>query len=367
MCTVAPYGYKKDAIQKNHLVIDENTSYVVKDIFNMYLNGNSVYYIKDYLNKKNIQSPSGYARKQTEIKRWNGVTILNILSNKVYIGATVANKRVNLSYKSKKRIKVLKEENIITENTHEPIIKKEDFEKVQFLLAKKSINKKNRHEYLFRGLIKCKTCHSNLEVGAKLTKKGKEIKNPIPYITCRNSKKGICPPQHLNYYKFEKETIEYLKQFLSLYANKDKLKKVYRDYKNNKNKSIDKYKKEIKLIDSKIATISSQIDNIYFDKINHIISQEDYFRYTNKIINERDSLINQKNEIIKIINNINQKQSKCSEKEMNETINGFLNNPSKKTIYRLIDNIEIDENKNIYIHFAFRQLNIINEFNKNYL
>lgn len=364
MCTVAPYGYKKDVIQKNHLVIDENASCIVKDIFNMYLNGNSVYYIKDYLNKKNIQSPSGYARKQMEIKKWNSVTILNILSNKAYIGATVANKRVNLSYKSKKRIKVPKEENIITENTHEPIIPKEDFEKVQFLLAKKSINKKNRHEYLFRGLIRCKTCHSNLEVGAKLTKKGKEIKNPIPYITCRNSKKGICPPQHLNYYKFEKETIEYLKQFLSLYANKDNLKRVYKEYKNNKNKSIDKYKKEIKLIDSKIVSISSQIDNIYFDKINHVISQDDYFRYTNKIINERDSLINQKNEITKIINNINDKQSKYSEKEMNETINEFLNNPSKKTIYRLIDNIEIDENKNIYINFAFSKLNIVKELNK---
>ena len=367
MCTVAPYGYKKDGVQKNHLVIDENTSCIVKDIFNMYLNGKSVYYIKDYLNKKNIQSPSGYARKQTEIKKWNGVTILNILSNKAYIGTTVSNKRINLSYKSKKRIKVPKQENIITENTHEPIIEKEDFEKVQFLLAKKSINKKNRHEYLFRGLIKCKTCYSNLEVGAKITQKGKEIKNPIPYITCRNSKKGICPPQHLNYYKFEKETIEYLKHFLSLYANKDNLKRVYKEYKNNKNKSIDKYKKEIKVIDSKIANISGQIDNIYFDKINHVISQDDYFRYTNKIINERDSLINQKNEIIKTINNINEKQSKCSEKEMNETINEFLNNPSKKAIYRLIDNIEIDENKNIYIHFAFSKLNIIKEINKNCL
>lgn len=70
-------------------------------------------------------------------------------------------------------------------------------------------------------MIKCKTCHSNLEVGAKLTSNGKQIKNPIPYITCRNSKKGMCQPQHLNYYKFEKETIEYLKKFLSLYANKD--------------------------------------------------------------------------------------------------------------------------------------------------
>ena len=362
LCTVAPYGYKKDEAKKNHLIIDENTNYIVKDIFSMYLNGNSVYSIREMLNKRKIQSPGGYAKKQAEIKKWNSVTILNILSNKAYIGTTVANKRTNLSYKSKKRIKVPIEEYIITKNTHEAIIEKEDFEKVQFLLAKKSINKKNKHEYLFRGLIKCKTCHSNLEVGEKLTSNGKQIKRPIPYITCRNSKKGMCPPQHLNYYKFEKETLEYLKKFLSLYANKEELNKVYKQYKNNADIVISKYKKEIKLIESKISNISSQIDNIYFDKINHVISQDDYFRYINKIINERDYLINKKNEISKLIDNIKQKQSKFSEKEINGTINEFLNNLSKKTIYRLIDYIEIDENKKIYIHFAFSKLSCISDW-----
>ena len=52
---------------------------------------------------------------------------------------------------------------------------------------------------------------------------------------------------------------------------------------------------------------------------------------------------------------------------MNETINEFLNNPSKKTIYRLIDNIEIDEKKNVYINFAFSKLNTMKEINKNTL
>ena len=362
MCTVAPYGYQKDSLQKNHLVIDENTSFVVRDIFNMYLNGNSVYGVRDYLNKKNIQSPSGYAKKQVEIKKWNSVTILNILSNMAYIGTTVSNKRVNLSYKSKKRIKMPKEEYIITENTHEPIISKEDFEKVQFLLDKKSINRKNKHEYLFRGLIKCKTCHSNLEVGAKLTANGKEIKNPIPYITCRNSKKGICPSQHLNYNKFEREILAYLKEFLNLYADKENLKKVYKEYKNNKNSSISKCQKEIKAIDNKITNILSQIESIYFDKINHVISEDDYFRYTNKIISERDSLINQKNEIKKLISNMKAKQNKVSEKEMNKLIDEFLNTTSKKLIYQLIDKIEVDENKNVYIHFAFSKLNCMNEY-----
>lgn len=357
MCTVPPYGYKKDISQKNHLIVDENVVYVVRDIFKMYLDGNSVYKIRDYLNTNKIQSPSGYDKNLTEIKKWNSVTILNILANKAYIGTTVSNKRTNISYKSKKRIKVPEKEYIITENTHEAIIDKEDFERVQFLLAKKSINKKNKHDYLFRGLIKCKTCHSNLEVGAKLTAYGKPIKNPIPYITCRNSKKGICPPQHLNYNKFEKKVLQFLKDFLMLYTDKSTLEKIYKRYKASKNNNVSKYEKELRQIDTRINTLTNQIDSIYFDKLNHIISENDYFRYTNKIIGERDILESQKKEIVKLINNTKEKQDIGTKEEMEKLINEFLNSTSKKSLYMLIDNIEIDEDKNVYINFAFSKLN----------
>lgn len=357
MCTVPPYGYKKDISQKNHLIVDENVVYVVRDIFKMYLDGNSVYKIRDYLNTNKIQSPSGYDKNLTEIKKWNSVTILNILANRAYIGTTVSNKRTNISYKSKKRIKVPEKEYIITENTHEAIIDKEDFERVQFLLAKKSINKKNKHDYLFRGLIKCKTCHSNLEVGAKLTAYGKPIKNPIPYITCRNSKKGICPPQHLNYNKFEKKVLQFLKDFLMLYTDKSTLEKIYKRYKASKNNNVSKYEKELRQIDTRINTLTNQIDSIYFDKLNHIISENDYFRYTNKIIGERDILESQKKEIVKLINNTKEKQDIGTKEEMEKLINEFLNSTSKKSLYMLIDNIEIDEDKNVYINFAFSKLN----------
>ena len=42
---------------------------------------------------------------------------------------------------------------------------------------------------------------------------------------------------------------------------------------------------------------------------------------------------------------------------MEKVINEFLNNTSKKSLYMLIDNIEIDENKNVFINFAFSSLN----------
>ena len=55
---IAPYGYKKDTEIKNHLIIDENVAYIVKEIFEMYANkGMSTIKIADYLNEKNVTPP----------------------------------------------------------------------------------------------------------------------------------------------------------------------------------------------------------------------------------------------------------------------------------------------------------------------
>ena len=58
MCTIPPYGYKKDKLKKNHLIIDKNVVDNVKKIYNMYLSGESIYKIREYLNKNKIQSPN---------------------------------------------------------------------------------------------------------------------------------------------------------------------------------------------------------------------------------------------------------------------------------------------------------------------
>ena len=106
---------------------------------------------------------------------------------------------------------------------------------------------------------------------------------------------------------------------------------------------------DIEIINKKIDILSIQIDKIYFDKINNIINENDYFRYTQKL-NDDKVLLEQKlqNTKSKI-----QKQMVKSDGKMSDIINEFLNNPSKKVIYELIDYIEIDENKNVKINFCF--------------
>lgn len=362
MCTVPPYGYKKDIARKNHLVIDENVAYIVRKIFSMYLEGNSIYAIKEYLNGQGIQSPSGYAKNLLEIKKWNTVTLQKMLGNKAYIGHTVANKRVKLSYKTKKRVAVSEDQYIITENTHEAIVTQEDFDKVQFLLNQKSINRQTKHEYCLRGLMKCKTCHSRLEVGAKLTKNGKQVKNPIPYVTCRNSKKGLCPAQHLNYNKLEREVLEYLRGFLKVYGDKDKLAEVYQIYQESKSPNHAKQKKELAEIETQINALTNQVDILYSDRLNGIISQEDFMRYSQSIKAKKEIFENRKEEIEKMLSN-SKGSNKSKEKiQIDKVIEEFLKmeKPNKKILFQLIDEIEIDENKNVYIKFAFKELERLN-------
>ena len=57
---MAPYGYKKDDNDIHLLVIDEDAAKVLKKIFSLALEGNSKVYIAEYLNKKNVLTPSKY-------------------------------------------------------------------------------------------------------------------------------------------------------------------------------------------------------------------------------------------------------------------------------------------------------------------
>ena len=364
MCTIPPYGYKKDPNMKNHLIIDEKVKDVVETIFELYSNGKGTRYIANYLNNNNIPSPLSYIKNLKTPKKWNDVTILNMLKNEVYIGNTVSNKKTKLSYKSKKRVIMPKDQYIKIENTHEPIIDREMYQKVQFYLANRDMSRKTKHDFLFRGLLVCHTCKRKLTVGSKTIVNGIKVKDPIPYITCTGSRINNCPAQHMNYNKFETEFLKYLKDFCKLYADKEHLKNIYATYEDKTSSIIAKYKKEIETIDNKIITISSQIDNIYFDKLNKVITENDYFRYSNKFICDRNSLEKRKVELNEIIQNLELEQSqKITDYQIDNIINDFLNmeHISKSLLYRLLEKIEIDENKNVYVFFNFSKLNIINE------
>ena len=149
---------------KNKLVIDFNVANIVKKIFDMYANGTGTKLIVHYLNDNHYLSPLGYRKtgivqdKNKTNYLWNITTICNMLKNEVYIGNTVQNKVSVVSYKVKKLRKVEKEKYIRVNDTHEAIIDKDLFEKVQVLHKERSKKVIKQYAYLLRGLIYCRHC-----------------------------------------------------------------------------------------------------------------------------------------------------------------------------------------------------------------
>jgi len=371
MCSIPAYGYKRHPTIKNKLIIDEQVKDVVEKIFDMYANGHGSVEIVKFLNSNKYLSPTGYRKTgivQDENKTgydWNEVTLCNMLKNEVYIGNTVQNKKSVISYKVKKIRTVEKENQIRVDNTHEAIIDKDTFEKVQCIIEKRGTNTKLKYDYLLRGLLYCYHCKRKLQIVLK--KNSKRNAKSHPYITCSDAKERGCYPLNMNYEKFEKHIIYVVKKICQIYADKEIFYSIYEKYKNKTLDISEGYKKKIEQIDKQILDINNNLDKMYMDKLQGIITEEDYVRISNKLTFSRTNLAKQKEELEQKLNkseqNFNKKDNTKDEKELNELIEEFLKleKVDKIYLYRLINKIEINKDKNIYIYFNFAKLNSIIE------
>ena len=136
-------------------------------------------------------------------------TIKNILTNQVYIGNTVQNKRSRISYKNRKLRANPKDEWVIVENTHESIIDRAIFEKVQKMnIAQKYQRNEKKNHYLLGGLLICYECKHKIGV--------KNGRNSHRYMICnyyrKNSKLGLCTSHGFNYDSLEEKILQYIKE-----------------------------------------------------------------------------------------------------------------------------------------------------------
>lgn len=337
----------------------------------MYTHGHGSVEIVNYLNSNKYLSPTGYRKTdiiQDENKTnydWNEVTLCNMLKNEVYIGNTVQNKKSVVSYKVHKIRTVERENQIRVDNTHESIIDKDIFEKVQCILEKRGTNTKLKYDYLLRGLLYCYHCKRKLQIALK--KNSKRNAKSHPYITCSDHKSRGCYPLSINYEKFEKHIIYVVKKICQIYADKEIFYSIYEKYQNKTLDIREGFKKKIEKIEKEISLINTNLDKMYMDKLQGIILEEDYIRVSQRFIFDRTNLMKQKQELeqklIGTEEKIGTKNKTKEEKELDELIENFLKleQIDKMYLYRLINKIEIDKDKNIYIYFNFSKLNSINE------
>lgn len=187
-----PYGYVKSEDDIHKLVVDPEAARVVKMIYNWKLEGYGVVSICRMLVANGIAPPGKYkydkgifkSEKYANMKYWREATVMKILTNEMYIGNMVQGRTKRSLYNNMPLRLMDKDHWIIVENTHEAIISKEDFCKVQDMLAeydrKPAVRKTHKKENIFKGKVICGEC------GHKMTRTGSSDRKNKNHFYCRH-------------------------------------------------------------------------------------------------------------------------------------------------------------------------------------
>ena len=207
-----PFGYIQDPNDKNHLIINKEESKIVKIIYSLFLKGYSLSKISKYLYDNKVPTPVVFRKIKRDIKNtgWSTTTIKTILTNKLYTGDLVQNRRSRINYKVRKLRKNNESEWVVIKNTHEKIINKKDFLNVQRLLKGKNTARiNNKNEKLLSGLLRCFECKKRIVF--------QKINNKI-YTICNTYKKyskyNMCTTHSNSYLEIEERVIKELNKFI---------------------------------------------------------------------------------------------------------------------------------------------------------
>lgn len=224
----APYGYLKSSEQR--LVPDAEAAQVVRRIFHMALEGIPKAHIANALNREGVPTPLRLRRQRgehfpcktvNEKSVWRTASIFSILQDQRYVGDTVYGKEKPESVGSGKDRAVSREQWIIVPNTHEAIISREEFEKVNRGIRQRSSYKRDETVPLM-GMVRCAGCNRIISRVKRVRSKG--IKGATYRCGVQNMTKEFgCCPQTIEESQIETAILFMLKKMAAVVADREVL------------------------------------------------------------------------------------------------------------------------------------------------
>lgn len=355
------YGYKMHPTEKNKIVIDEEVAPIVRRIFAMALDGVSCRKIAAALNEEHVPTPAAYCgwnmgRKGPYAGLWSSERISEMLQNETYIGNMVQGRTVKISYKSKKCLKQERENWVVVEGTHEPLIDEESFRKVRLLVESRKHTRSRTYDFLLKGLIFCRECGYPL---ATLNRKNAAGEERL-FFVCRTyqrfTKAGVCTCHSIKEQTVTEAVIAKVREACQAYLDPGKLLPMAQSCVEEA-KATDTTEAEIQSLKGKIESMTAHLDSMYMDKLSGLLNEDDFQRIYLKVKSDRSKLESQLKELER------RKESPVkAEDEARALVRRFVESAcaSRELLVSLIERVELSEDKQIYIKFRFKQLETTN-------
>ncbi len=289
-----PYGYRWNA-ERSNMVIDEETAQYVRLMFKWKIERWSIPMILDELDR--LGAPNAELRKRQNgtrtgdgcsCKGWYSSTLYGILTNPHYVGDTVLGRSMKAIYKGLPKQNIRdKDEWIVFPNTHEAIISREDFQKVQDIMNAASETRQTKMQKseeiratlinLFDGKIVCADCGKRMYFHRKRIDKDKRGRW-YAFYECSTSvgrRYEHCTAHYTRQDKLEADVLAAIQLQVKAALDYDKLLDKLRGSEGEKSIR-DKQNALITSLNLKLSGVSKKRTRLYEDFAEGLLDEEEY-------------------------------------------------------------------------------------------
>ena len=279
IASFAAYGYLKGDDEKHTPVIDEPAAKVVRRIFELRATGITPTQIAKKLNAECVPIPSDYRAQRlgkpnpykNTFHYWSHVAVRNILGNPIYIGHLAQQKFTTVSFKNHKSVRRGKDEWVIAENTHEPIISQELWDKCQEVDRCASHGKIMKKGIVLplNSMMFCPDCGAKMKLNGHAKKKDGSVNYFYACGTYSRCGASTCTTHYISQKQIEKIVLaDILAKARYVIENEDEARQEFLRRKETEGtKHLDDARQQLAKCQSRLAELKMMTQKVYQDKL----------------------------------------------------------------------------------------------------
>lgn len=279
IASFAAYGYLKGDDEKHTPIIDEPAAKVVRRIFELRATGITPTQIAKKLNAECVPIPSDYRAQRlgkpnpykNTFHYWSHVAVRNILGNPIYIGHLAQQKFTTVSFKNHKSVRRGKDEWVIAENTHEPIISQELWDKCQEVDRCASHGKIMKKGIVLplNSMMFCPDCGAKMKLNGHAKKKDGSVNYFYACGTYSRCGSTACTTHYISQKQIEKIVLaDILAKARYVIENEDEARQEFLRRKETEGtKHLDDARQQLAKCQSRLAELKMMTQKVYQDKL----------------------------------------------------------------------------------------------------
>lgn len=365
MGKIPPYGYVRDEQDRYKLCVHTERAEIIRMIFKWRTEGMGSVSIAHRLNdmavptQLQIRYMEGY-HDGKEHALWRGSAVVDILKNPCYIGCIVERKGSNLLCNGWENKVIPESEWNLIENTHEPIIDKETFERVQKLVSESRRKRKQqvadksyrqRTENILSGMVQCGICGSGVHRDGGYFRKDGSLVHYSFYCSNKYIKTKGCFSRAVDETELHNYIFQACKKQLELLTDmKELIDDMIKTAKNSP--YINSLKEEIRILEDRQQKLRRKRNDLYADYKDGLLTEKEYIFTRDKYMTDSEQLSNQ-------LQDANAKLQENSQMPVVTTkwINDFIRFKDTKKLTKemcsvMVKKVVLNENS-VSIHFTF--------------